>query len=80
MPTWEQYTHTGVLDLDYDFGNGMVLTNQTQFSDSDAIRTTGLVNNGDADIDQQSISNETQLNFGEETDPLSGVVGLYYAT
>lgn len=79
MPTWEQYTHTGVLDLDYDFGNGMVLTNQTQFSDSDAIRTTGLVNNGDADIDQQSISNETRVNFGGEEDPLSGVVGLYYA-
>lgn len=79
MPSWEQYTHTGILDVDYDFGTGIIVTNQTQFSDSDITRTTGLVNNGDADIDQQNISNETRVKFGDETDTLSGLVGLYYA-
>jgi outer membrane receptor protein involved in Fe transport len=79
MPSWRQYGNTGVLDLNYDMDHGLQLTNQTQLSSSHVVRSTGLVNNGDAVIDQTNVSNETRLKFGDEADVLSGFVGLYYA-
>lgn len=79
MPSWKQDTHTGVFDVGYTFANGVRLFNQTQYSDSAVIRRTGLGANGEADIDQSNISNETRLTFGSEADRLSGVTGLYYA-
>jgi iron complex outermembrane recepter protein len=78
MPTWAQKTNTGVLDLSYDFANGVVVSNQTQLTDTEAVRTVGQVNNGDADIDQTNVSNETRVTFGDQEDVLSGVAGLYY--
>ncbi|ATN36632.1 iron ABC transporter substrate-binding protein (plasmid) [Rhizobium sp. ACO-34A] len=79
MPTWEQDTHTGIFDLGYDFGNGVKFFNQTQYSTSDVSRSTGLVNGGDAQIDQNNTSNETRVTFGDQEDVLSGVAGVYYA-
>ncbi|MCY1667675.1 TonB-dependent receptor [Rhizobium sp. SL86] len=79
MPSWEQKTHTGILDLSYDFENGIKLFNQTQATRTNAVRTVGIVNNGDADIDQTTISNETRVTFGDQEDKVSGVVGVYYA-
>ncbi|MBT9372938.1 TonB-dependent receptor [Rhizobium sp. CSW-27] len=78
MPSWAQKTNVGVLDLSYDFANGVVVSNQTQLSDTKAVRTVGMVNNGDADIDQTNVSNETRVTFGDQEDVLSGVAGLYY--
>jgi iron complex outermembrane recepter protein len=78
MPTWAQKTNTGVLDLSYDFANGVVVSNQTQLTDTEAVRTVGMVNNGDADVDQTNVSNETRATFGDQEDVLSGVAGLYY--
>lgn len=57
----------------------MKLFNQTQFSASDARRRVGVVNNGDADIDQTNTSHETRVTFGDQEDVLSGVAGIYYA-
>ncbi|WP_137131921.1 TonB-dependent receptor [Rhizobium sp. FY34] len=78
MPSWAQKTNTGVLDLSYDFANGVVVSNQTQLTDTEAVRTVGQVNNGDADVDQTNVSNETRVTFGDQEDVLSGVAGLYY--
>ncbi len=79
MPSWSQNTHTGILDINYDFENGVKLFNQTQFSASDARRMVGVVNNGDANIDQKNVSHETRVTFGDQEDVLSGVAGIYYA-
>jgi outer membrane receptor protein involved in Fe transport len=78
MPSWAQKTNTGVLDLSYDFANGVVVSNQTQLSATEAVRTVGQVNNGDADVDQTNVSDETRVTFGDQEDVLSGVAGLYY--
>lgn len=79
MPTWSQDTNTGILDLKYDFQNGYQVLNQTQFSDSAVRRTAPISTNGSADINQQNVSNETRLLFGNQGDTLTGVTGLYYA-
>lgn len=79
MPTWEQHTNTGILDITYDLDNGIKLFNQTQYSSSNVKRTTGLVNGGDANVDQANVSNEARVTFGDETDDVSGVAGFYYA-
>ncbi|WLS10563.1 TonB-dependent receptor (plasmid) [Shinella sumterensis] len=79
MPSWKQHTNTGILDIGYDFESGIKLFNQTQYSSSNVQRATGIVNGGNADIDQANVSNETRVMFGDETDTVSGVAGLYYA-
>lgn len=79
MPSWDQHTNTGILDIGYDFESGIKLFNQTQYSSSNVQRATGIVNGGNADIDQANVSNETRVTFGDETDTVSGVAGLYYA-
>jgi len=79
MPTWKQNTHTGILDISYDFGNGYKLYNQTQYSDSSVHRRMAIPTNGAADVDQTNFSNEAKVTFGGPDDVLSGVAGLYYA-
>jgi len=81
MPSWDQHTNTGILDISYDFDNGIKVFNQTQFSASDVTRIAGpgLINNGDATVEQDNLSNEVRVTFGDETDDVSGVAGLYYA-
>ncbi|WP_313666025.1 TonB-dependent receptor domain-containing protein [Shinella sp.] len=79
MPSWEQHTNTGILDIAYDFENGVKVFNQTQYSSSNVQRATGIVDGGNADIDQATVSNETRVAFGDENDTVSGVAGLYYA-
>lgn len=79
MPGWRQYTNTAILDIAYDFENGIKVVNQTQASNSNVARTIGVVNGGDADVDQRNVSNETRVIFGNEDDDISGVAGLYYA-
>lgn len=79
MPSWDQHTNTGILDISYDFDNGIKVFNQTQFSSSNVTRTTGLINGGDANVDQTNMSNETRVTFGDVADDVSGVAGLYYA-
>jgi TonB-dependent siderophore receptor len=79
LPSWDQRTNTGILDVSYEFDNGFKLHNQTQFSDSAVERRVGIAHNGDANIDQTNISNETRLTFGDQEDVLSGVAGVYFA-
>jgi len=79
MPTWDQDTHTGLLDVSYDFGNGYRIYNQLGFSDSEVHRRLPDGVGGAADVDQTSVSNETRVSFGEQGDTLSGVAGFYYA-
>ncbi|UUX49277.1 TonB-dependent receptor [Nisaea acidiphila] len=79
MPSWEQNTNTGILDVDYDFENGFKVFNQSQYSDMHVDRVTEPVTNGSAEVDQQNMSNETKLTWGGAKDMFSGVAGLYLA-
>lgn len=79
MPTWKQDTHTGILDISYDFGNGYRIFNQTQYSDSSVHRKMPMVGIGAADVEQTNFSNEARVTFGEHGDVISGVAGIYYA-
>ncbi len=63
MPSWKQDTNTGILDISYDFDNGIKFYNQTQFSASAVHRHTGTPTNGKADINQKNISNEARITF-----------------
>ncbi len=79
MPNWEQDTNTSVLDVSYDFDNGIKLFNQAQYSLSNVQRVTGVAGEGDADIKQKNASNESRITFGDALDTLSGMGGIYYA-
>lgn len=79
MPGWDQTTDTAILDIDYDFGNGLQLSNKLQYSTSDVARRIGTVGMGDADVDQDNYSNETKLTFGTPDDRISAVAGVYIA-
>ncbi|WP_244644231.1 TonB-dependent receptor [Azorhizobium oxalatiphilum] len=79
MPSWDQTTNTGILDVSYDFGNGIKLVNQAQYSDSDIARINDPMTDAGASINQTNISNETRLLFGEASNKISGLAGLYYA-
>ncbi|MGF6593290.1 iron complex outermembrane receptor protein [Pseudomonas sp. 2835] len=79
MPSWEQDTNTSVLDVSYDFDNGIKLFNQAQYSLSNVQRFTGIAGEGDADIKQKNASNESRIVFGDALDTVSGMGGIYYA-
>lgn len=77
VPSFYSRTHTGIADLSYEFNNGFILSNQTQFSDIYVDRNLDPAGNGDAMIDQQNFSNEVLLNFGTADSKISGVAGVY---
>ncbi|WP_121066340.1 TonB-dependent receptor [Chachezhania antarctica] len=79
MPSWEQTTDTAILDVEYEFDNGWLLTNQSQYSQSDVDRRVGMPSRGDADVLEDSYTNETLLSFGQPGDQVSGVMGLWTA-
>ncbi|WP_273688948.1 TonB-dependent receptor [Ketogulonicigenium vulgare] len=76
VPGWDQQQDGLVLDIEQDFGNGMVLTNQTQASYGTVERRVGT-GNGDADITTRDFSNETRLTFGQQGDAFTGLAGLF---
>lgn len=76
-PAWSQRSNVTVADLRYDMGNGIVLSNQLQYSDMHTFRETNPEASGTAMLDQENLSNEARATFGEEGDPVSGVIGLY---
>lgn len=76
-PSWAQETDTAIHDLSYAFDNGLTLSNQLQYSSMLTTRTTSPESSGSAEIDQQNLSNETRLVFGDEIDTISGVLGLF---
>ncbi|WP_049824689.1 TonB-dependent receptor [Rhodopseudomonas palustris] len=78
MPTWNQTTDTGIFDLKYDFYNGFKLFNQTQYTNSSVHRVAPVASNGNADIEQRNVSNETRVTFGDQSTVLSGLAGVYY--
>ena len=78
-PGWDQTTDTGILDIDYDFGNGWALSNEAQASWSKVDRRVGTPGAGDADVDQENYTNELLLSYGQPDDVLSGIAGIYMA-
>lgn len=79
VPSFYSRSHTGIADLSYEFENGIVVSNVTQYTDLEVKRSVETVGNGDATIDQQNWSNETLVNFGTQDSTFSGVAGLYAA-
>tara|TARA_Y100000815_G_scaffold274673_1_gene309583 strand:- start:1040 stop:3166 length:2127 start_codon:yes stop_codon:yes gene_type:complete len=69
---------TGLFDLSYEFGNGMRLHNQLQYSEGSYDYRFAPPFAGIADRSNTNVSNETRLNFGNAGNGLSGVVGFYY--
>ncbi|MFC6487525.1 TonB-dependent receptor [Nitratireductor sp. GCM10026969] len=79
MPSYDTRVSTGVLDIGYDFGNDVKLTNQFQYSQGDITREVEPWTNGGATIDYRDVSNETRINFGTDDSTWSGVAGIYYS-
>lgn len=79
LPTWKHRANGVVADVSYDFGTGMILHSQTQFTDRTSTRYNDPVTDGSGRLDQRALSNETRLTFGDDEDALSGVVGLFAA-
>ncbi|WP_323009891.1 TonB-dependent receptor [Paracoccus sp. (in: a-proteobacteria)] len=78
MPSLLLRTNSAVLDVSHDFGSGLTLSNQLQYSDLSSRRMIEPMTEGGATIDTISVSNETRLLFGEAGRPgISGVAGLY---
>ncbi|NPD14014.1 TonB-dependent receptor [Xinfangfangia sp. D13-10-4-6] len=79
MPGWDQITDTAVIDVDYDFGNGIVFTNKFETSSAEVQRRVGRPTMGDANVWRDNYANESKLSFGTPEDVFSGVAGLYIA-
>ncbi len=79
MPAYEQDTDSGVLDLSYDLGGGIKLFNQSQISSSHIARTIIPETLGAATIDQENITNEARVTYGDVGSRLSGVTGVFIA-
>lgn len=78
MPSYDERSTAGVLDVSYDFGNAVSLSEQVQFSVGHTERVAEPWNNGGATMDYRDVSSETRVNFGDAASALSGVVSLYY--
>lgn len=68
-----------LLDAEYDFLNGINLSNRLQYSQSDYDYIFAAPFTGVAARDYNTVSNELKLTFGEVGDTWSGVVGLFYS-
>ncbi|WP_226562553.1 TonB-dependent receptor [Salipiger thiooxidans] len=68
-----------VLDAEYDFANGIRLSNQMQYSEADYDYEFAYPYSGTAGRDYETFSNELKLTFGQQEDIWSGVLGLYYS-
>ncbi|CDG20732.1 TonB-dependent receptor [Xenorhabdus poinarii G6] len=69
----------GIFDLQYEFENDIVLSNQLQYAESKYRYTFTKMIPGIANRDSNNVTNETHLNFGDEYSIWSGVTGLYYS-
>ncbi|WP_323778698.1 TonB-dependent receptor [Leisingera sp.] len=68
-----------VLDVAYDFFNGVKLANQLQYSEAKYDFVFAYPYSGAASRDYQNFSNQLKLTFGQPGDVWSGVAGLYYS-
>ncbi|MCE8419853.1 TonB-dependent receptor [Rhodovulum sulfidophilum] len=68
-----------VLDTQYDFDNGIRLSNQLQYSEADYDFTFALPYSGTAARDSATLSNELKLTLGQGEDIWSGVLGVYFS-
>jgi Outer membrane receptor for ferrienterochelin and colicins len=76
-PSWDIESDNLIADVSYEFANGMQLTNELSYTRTNSNRLMETFNNGTADIDRDTISNETRLSFGDEASDWSGLLGLF---
>lgn len=76
VPSWEQRTDTGLLDIDFEFSDSISLSNVVRYSVQDIERSVSVVGAGNGTVDQKSLSNESLLHFGGEG-AITGFVGFF---
>ncbi|OBX36114.1 pesticin receptor precursor [Halomonas elongata] len=79
VDTQETVSDTAILDLDYDFGNDVRISNQLQYSSGEFNFYFSPPFSGTASRDFDNISNELRLNFGSTESEFSGFSGVYYS-
>ncbi|TKD13416.1 TonB-dependent receptor [Rhodobacter capsulatus] len=79
-PSWDLRSNATVLDLSHDFGNGVKIVNSLRVADVHTSRITEPVTSGSAENDQDIVSNETRLTFGDEMSTFSGLAGLFLSS
>ncbi|ETE54083.1 TonB-dependent receptor, partial [Rhodobacter capsulatus] len=79
-PSWDLRSNATVLDLSKDFGNGVKIVNSLRVADVQTSRITEPVTSGSAENDQDIVSNETRLTFGDEMATFSGLAGLFLSS
>ena len=67
----------GILDLKYDFGNTIIVSNKLQYSKGVYDYNFGKSFNGTAGRNSDNIANELSVNFGDEMSTWSGLAGVY---
>lgn len=74
---WRTYVSAVTGDVDYEFDNGLRLTNQLVWSLTDNNRIINPCGTGCATVDATEISNDLRVAFGNEGAEFSGVAGFY---
>lgn len=67
-----------IIDVRYDFGDDLVLTNQSQYSAGTYDYKFSPPFTGTAERDNENVSNELRVNFGNSSSYLSGLGGLFF--
>ncbi len=80
LPSYDGRSTGGVLDVSYEFENGIKLSDQLQYSYGHMDRVANDPNFGGAEMTYHDVSNETRVNFGDENSTWSGVAGLFYSS
>ncbi|GGB27794.1 TonB-dependent receptor [Allosediminivita pacifica] len=78
-PTWHVISDSVIADVSHDFAHGIVLSNQLSYGTSDSDRVLEDYEDGTAQVETESWSNELRVNIGDELDAVSGVAGLFYS-
>lgn len=76
-PTWHVISDAAVADLRYEFANGVTISNQLSYGQSETDRVLEEVEDGTAHIEANGWSNELRATFGDEFSTWSGAAGLF---
>lgn len=78
-PSVETKTQGNVFDVSYALSDSLTLHNQLQYTETEVDRKTQPLTLARATVDRYNTSNETRLTFGQSSDTISGVAGVFYS-